>query len=365
MSSSASNATANEKKKDEGWEYGEARDPTNRNVVWCKLCNKKCTAGISRLKEHLIGGYLNVTKCPNVPVKVSKKFKDMADKVKNDTKEKTRLEEEKRKRAQDVDEESGEEEDCSGGITSRQIATCRIAVAIHMLLIARFGPGVMDTVATWTKNLCINISQGHMQDMPNEVSSEESIKQGITDLSTWSVLDLGTGNGLLLQELAKQGFSDMTGVDYSEGAIDLARNLAERDGFTNINFLVDDVLEIKLDRQFRLVMDKGTLDAIGLHPDGSLKRIMYWNSVLRLVAPGGILVITSCNNTKDELVREVENMNQRRLSASQDPETLKGQATSVDPLPVFRYISHVRSYPTFMFGGSEGSRVATVAFVRS
>ncbi|KAF6155909.1 hypothetical protein GIB67_039240, partial [Kingdonia uniflora] len=119
MSSTASTATANEKKKDEGWEYGEARDPANRNTVWCKLCNKKCTVGISRLKEHLIGGYPSVTKCPNVPVEVSKKFKDMVDKVKNDKKEKKRLEEEKRKRAQDVDEESGEEEDCSGGITSR------------------------------------------------------------------------------------------------------------------------------------------------------------------------------------------------------------------------------------------------------
>ncbi|KAF6173608.1 hypothetical protein GIB67_022967 [Kingdonia uniflora] len=80
MSSTASTATANEKKKDEGWEYGEARDPANRNAVWCKLCNKKCTTGISRLKEHRIGRYPSVTKCPNVPVEVSKKFKDIADK---------------------------------------------------------------------------------------------------------------------------------------------------------------------------------------------------------------------------------------------------------------------------------------------
>lgn len=35
---------------------------------------------------------------------------------------------------------------------------------------------------------------------------------------------------------------------------------------------VDDVLETKLGRQFQLVMDKGTLDAIGLHPDGPVKR---------------------------------------------------------------------------------------------
>ncbi|KAI9384489.1 hypothetical protein POPTR_012G068600v4 [Populus trichocarpa] len=56
-------------------------------------------------------------------------------------------------------------------------------------------------------------------------------------LSSWSVLDIGTGNGLLLHELAKQGFSDLTGVDYSEGSIKLARTLADRDGFSNINLL--------------------------------------------------------------------------------------------------------------------------------
>jgi len=33
-------------------------------------------------------------------------------------------------------------------------------------------------------------------------------------------------------------FSDLTGVDYSEGSIKLARRLADRDGFSNINLLV-------------------------------------------------------------------------------------------------------------------------------
>lgn len=33
-------------------------------------------------------------------------------------------------------------------------------------------------------------------------------------------------------------FTDLTGTDYSGGAVDLARSLAERDGFTNLKFLV-------------------------------------------------------------------------------------------------------------------------------
>nr|XP_009771327.1 PREDICTED: methyltransferase-like protein 10 [Nicotiana sylvestris] len=157
-------------------------------------------------------------------------------------------------------------------------------------------------------------------------------------------------------------FSDLTGTDYSEGAIDLARRLADRDGFTNIKFLVDDVLETKLDTRFRLVLDKGTLDAIGLHPDGLVKRIMYWDSVSRIVAPGGLLVITSCNSTKDELVEEVETLNQRRNAACQEPGTVGDQDASLEP-PPFHYLDHVRTYPTFTFGGSVGSRVATVGNV--
>ncbi|KAJ4961825.1 hypothetical protein NE237_021735 [Protea cynaroides] len=225
-----------------------------------------------------------------------------------------------------------------------------------------FGVEVMEIVASWTKNLCIDVVQGCVRNLVDGVGSQSS-EQGAYDFSGWSVLDVGTGNGLLLRELAKQGFSDLTGIDYSEGAIGLARSLADRDGLTNMNFLVDDVLETKLEKQFQLVMDKGTLDAIGLHPDGPIKRMSYWDSVSRLVAPGGILVVTSCNSTKDELVQEVENFNQRRLTGSQNPEIPKDQEACRDL--TFRYINHVRSYPTFMFGGSEGSRVSTVAFLRS
>ncbi|KAH7533899.1 hypothetical protein FEM48_Zijuj04G0180500 [Ziziphus jujuba var. spinosa] len=222
-----------------------------------------------------------------------------------------------------------------------------------------FGTDVMEIVSSWTKSLCIDISQGHIPNHVDDIKSEP-VEDGEKYLSTWSVLDIGTGNGLLLQELAKQGFSDLTGTDYSEGAIDLSRSLAQRDGFANINFLVDDVLDTKLEREFKLVIDKGTLDAIGLHPDGPIKRIMYWDSVSRLVAHGGLLVITSCNNTKDELVQEVEDFNKRSIGAHQESEQ-----TQKEQEPPFRYIAHVRSYQTFEFGGSVGSRVATVAFLRT
>ncbi|CAO2165980.1 unnamed protein product [Urochloa humidicola] len=216
-----------------------------------------------------------------------------------------------------------------------------------------FGADVMDTVAVWTKSLC-NIIQGRIP------SDHDSIKSEIDEnlFSNYPVLDVGTGNGLLLQALSKQGFTDLTGTDYSEGAIELARNLATRDGFTSINFLVDDILETKLDRKFKIITDKGTLDAIGLHPDGRAKRIMYWESVSNLVEPGGIVVITSCNHTKDELLQEVDEFGKRKFGK----ENMDEGAGPVSQ--IFRYIDHVRTYPTIMFGGVEGSQVCTVGFQR-
>jgi len=73
-------------------------------------------------------------------------------------------------------------------------------------------------------------------------------------------------------------------------------------------------------------------------------------------------VITSCNSTKDELVQEVESFNQRKSATAPESEVAKDDESCRDPL--FQYVSHVRTYPTFMFGGSVGSRVATVAFLR-
>lgn len=73
-------------------------------------------------------------------------------------------------------------------------------------------------------------------------------------------------------------------------------------------------------------------------------------------------VVTSCNSTKDELVQEVESFNQRKIATAQELGAVKDEEPCREP--PFQYVNHVRTYPTFMFGGSVGSRVATVAFLR-
>ncbi|XP_024528377.1 EEF1A lysine methyltransferase 2 [Selaginella moellendorffii] len=200
-----------------------------------------------------------------------------------------------------------------------------------------FGESVTDTVARWTARLCAATSTG------TPFNPADGPLPAPSDLTGWSVLDVGTGNGVFLHAFYRLGFTDLTGIDYSEGAIELAIAIAQRNGLADIKFLVDDLLETNLKEQYRLVTDKGTLDAIGLHPEGQSRRLLYWKSISQLVAPGGILVVTSCNKTKDELVNEATN-------AADDFK--------------FEYMDHIRSYPTFRFAGVEGSRVSTVAFLR-
>lgn len=68
----------------------------------------------------------------------------------------------------------------------------------------RFGADVMEAVASWTKNLCLKISSEDIG--VDDIASPESGEEISKYLLTWNVLDVGTGNGLLLQELAKQGY---------------------------------------------------------------------------------------------------------------------------------------------------------------
>ncbi|XP_054975511.1 EEF1A lysine methyltransferase 2 isoform X2 [Sorex araneus] len=49
-----------------------------------------------------------------------------------------------------------------------------------------------------------------------------------------AVLDIGTGNGVFLVELAKCGFSNITGIDYSPSAIRLSGRVIEKEGLANI-----------------------------------------------------------------------------------------------------------------------------------
>lgn len=64
---------------DIGWEYGVLVDPTNFNVIKCKLCNLTVRAGIYRLKQHVAGIHGDVKPCHKASPEDKKKCKKVVD----------------------------------------------------------------------------------------------------------------------------------------------------------------------------------------------------------------------------------------------------------------------------------------------
>ena len=58
---------------DIAWEWGVLKDPTKRGTVWCTLCDKRMSGGITRLKQHLTHTKGDVTGCPKVTTEITKR----------------------------------------------------------------------------------------------------------------------------------------------------------------------------------------------------------------------------------------------------------------------------------------------------
>ncbi|XP_058882206.1 EEF1A lysine methyltransferase 2 isoform X2 [Acipenser ruthenus] len=119
-----------------------------------------------------------------------------------------------------------------------------------------------------------------------------------------SVLDIGTGNGMFLVELAKCGFTNLTGIDYSPASVELAKNIMAKEELTNIRIMEEDLLSPSPELSgFDVCIDKGTFDAISLNPENAAEnREQYARAVRSVLKDDGLFIITSCNWTKDQLL---------------------------------------------------------------
>ena len=120
------------------------------------------------------------------------------------------------------------------------------------------------------------------------------------------ILEVGCGNGVLCVELVKTGFSNVTGVDYSEGAVELARKIAAKEEcdifYQTLDILDQKQTETNYKESFKVVIDKGTFDAISLSETSASDKVQYVKSIHQILENDGLLLITSCNWTDSELV---------------------------------------------------------------
>ena len=171
------------------------------------------------------------------------------------------------------------------------------------------------------------------------------------------ILECGSGNGTLLLSFLAASRSPaqrfhLTGIDYSAGALELAKGVeearrkaladgsyespegSEDDGededadadergdtraggskqrvindVPSVDWRVGDLLRDDIRGQWDLVLDKGTYDALCLsnisidETGGRLPSQAYPEKVARLVRDGGFFLITSCNFTEEEIKR--------------------------------------------------------------
>ncbi|KAL2024655.1 hypothetical protein VTK56DRAFT_6856 [Thermocarpiscus australiensis] len=220
----------------------------------------------------------------------------------------------------------------------------------------------------------------------------------LPDPARAAVLDLGCGNGSLLFALRDAGWRGrLLGVDYSARSVQLARAVAAARGLSSstsssgvdggegkgegkgegegeVEFRVWDVVAGRLEdvraddddekKNFSqgggkeeeeetidnagwdVVLDKGTFDAVSLsgERDAQGRRICegYGGRVLRLLRPGGIFLVTSCNWTEKELREWFE----VRTEAAEARLRLAGRI----------------EYPSFSFGGVKGQTISTLCF---
>ncbi|KAL6713297.1 Protein-lysine N-methyltransferase efm4 [Lecanora helva] len=171
-------------------------------------------------------------------------------------------------------------------------------------------------------------------------------------------LDLGTGNGEMLFLLREAGWrGKMVGVDYSGGSVEFCRRrIGERvrvQGEEEGEEIVFEEWDIIQDEPrgeweggFDVVLDKGTFDAVSLNEevDARGRRVVegYRERVERLVKRGGVMVVTSCNWTEEELRGWFEG------------EEGEGEGKLV-------MVGRVE-YPVFRFGGHTGQSISTVCF---
>lgn len=146
---------------------------------------------------------------------------------------------------------------------------------------------------------------------------------------------------MMLVELHREGYRNLTGIDYSANAITLAKQIAA-DQNMNIAYEVLDLLDSNEivqkfgTKTFDIVHDKGTYDAISLHPDNPAeKRAQYIANLFKLTSNNGLLILSSCNWTEAELCA-----------------SLTGKFQLYKTIPT----------PTFKFGGSVGSVVTQIVF---
>lgn len=154
------------------------------------------------------------------------------------------------------------------------------------------------------------------------------------------IIDIGCGNSEFLFALQKQNYNNLTGIDYSKESIEFViekcKKLFAKDNLFElyeIDLNSKNINNYLKEKKFNLIHDKGTFDAFMLLESNNY--INYVNYIKELADKDNLMIITSCNFNKEELLYYFKN-----------------SIELIDEI----------SYKKFSFGGSSGQTVTTLVF---
>ena len=120
---------------------------------------------------------------------------------------------------------------------------------------------------------------------------------GAVKKSELKILVPGCGNDPLILDLYNDGYTNLVGFDYSEGAIERQQDLLEYlpigSNLDNVELRVEDARSLPEDwgNKFDIIVEKGALDAIYLSGDGHFESST--EELNRVLKDGGVCI--SCS----------------------------------------------------------------------
>ena len=112
---------------------------------------------------------------------------------------------------------------------------------------------------------------------------KENLEKLVGAERSLKILDLATGTGMIANMLGEMGYTDVTGMDISEGMMAIARQHAQ-DRNTGVQFTYGNALELPLDESSVDVLINCRLLWTLLEPETAVKE---W---IRVVKPGGVII---------------------------------------------------------------------------
>ena len=166
-------------------------------------------------------------------------------------------------------------------------------------LVIELDPGrAFGTGSHSTTSLCVKL-------MENEINEENS--------KELSLLDVGTGSGILMLAAAKLGVKDIVGVDIDELAVEVAQENLILNGIERENFKVlkGDLISVIEEKKFDIVVANILADVL----------LILLKDIFKVVKPNGKIILSGIVSDKlPEILKEVESLGYNVLEVKEDKE---------------------------------------------